>query len=140
MDFLIKLDIDAGISSFKEFTDGANELPYIQFSGNNSMPYSKIEAGELIWYIVGDLIIPVDERSRKEEFLKETLSDFYCEKIRQLKGTFYEDILQKRREEGLLGKKVLGKEGFDYDIRFRSSCLIPHGSNYCLFRKANIPE
>ena len=99
MDFLIKLDIDAGISSFKEFTDGANELPYIQFSGNNSMPYSKIEAGELIWYIVGDLIIPVDERSRKEEFLKETLSDFYCEKIRQLKGTFYLISLDKRNNK-----------------------------------------
>jgi [NiFe] hydrogenase diaphorase moiety large subunit len=30
---------------------------------------------------------------------------------------FLEDVLQKRRDEGLLGKNILGKHGFNFDIR-----------------------
>ena len=32
---------------------------------------------------------------------------------------FLEDVLEKRRADGLLGKKVAGKEGFDFDIRIQ---------------------
>lgn len=32
---------------------------------------------------------------------------------------FLEDVLAKRRAEGLLGKNVAGKEGFDFDIRIQ---------------------
>ena len=32
---------------------------------------------------------------------------------------FLEDVLQKRRQEGLLGRSVCGKEGFDFDIRIQ---------------------
>ncbi len=33
--------------------------------------------------------------------------------------TFLEHVLEERRREGRLGKNVLGKEGFDFDIRIR---------------------
>ena len=32
---------------------------------------------------------------------------------------FLEDVLQQRRDKGLLGKNVCGKEGFDFDIRIQ---------------------
>ena len=32
---------------------------------------------------------------------------------------FLEDVLQKRRDDGLLGNRILGKEGFDFDIRIQ---------------------
>jgi len=32
---------------------------------------------------------------------------------------FLEDVLEKRRQDGLLGKAILGKEGFDFDIRIQ---------------------
>ena len=32
---------------------------------------------------------------------------------------FLEHLLARRREEGLLGKEILGKEGFDFDIRIQ---------------------
>jgi len=34
--------------------------------------------------------------------------------------SFMENILQKRRETGLLGKNINGKKGFDFDIRIQS--------------------
>jgi [NiFe] hydrogenase diaphorase moiety large subunit len=33
--------------------------------------------------------------------------------------SFLNDVLQKRRDAGLLGKNVLGKDGFDFDIRIQ---------------------
>ena len=32
---------------------------------------------------------------------------------------FLEDVLKQRRDAGLLGKNVCGKEGFDFDIRIQ---------------------
>ena len=32
---------------------------------------------------------------------------------------FLEDVLRRRREEGLLGKDICGKQGFDFDIQIR---------------------
>lgn len=59
----------------------------------------KLMTGNFQWFIIGDVIPPLDFKNNLEGYLKSFLADFKPEKLRQLNGFFYLIRLSEQKNE-----------------------------------------